>query len=73
MRHSRKRHTLLADAGWISLADAGWISPLYHGNEAETDLKPVGDIAERPISRRFVPALGKFALARMLQMQLLFH
>ena len=27
-------------------ADTGWISPLYHGNEAETDLKPVGDVDE---------------------------
>jgi hypothetical protein len=52
------------------MADAGCILPLYHGNAAETDLKPVGDIAERLISRRFVPAPGKFALARMLQMQL---
>jgi hypothetical protein len=52
------------------MAYAGCILPLYHGNGAETDLKSVGDIAERLISRRFIPAPGKFALARMLQMQL---
>jgi hypothetical protein len=54
------------------MAYAGCILPLYHGNGAETDLKSVGDIAERLISRRFIPAPGKFALARMLQMQLRF-
>jgi hypothetical protein len=54
------------------MADAGCILPLYHGNAAETDLKPVGDIAARLISRWFVPAPGTFALARMLQMQLRF-
>jgi hypothetical protein len=26
-------------------ADTGWISPVYHGNEAETDLKLVGEIS----------------------------
>jgi hypothetical protein len=41
MRHSRKRRTLVAYAGCIL--------PLYHENEAETDLKPVGDVAERLI------------------------
>jgi len=25
-------------------ADTGWISPIYHGNEAETDLNLVGEI-----------------------------
>jgi hypothetical protein len=29
------------------MAYAGCILPLYHGNEAETDLKPVGDVDER--------------------------
>jgi hypothetical protein len=52
------------------MADADCVLPLYHGNAAETDLKAVGDIDERPISPLFVPAPGKFALARMLQMQL---
>ena len=52
------------------MAYADCILPLYHGNGAETDLKPVGDIDEMPILPRFVPAPGKFALARMLQMQL---
>jgi hypothetical protein len=35
------------------MAYAGCILPLYHGNEAETDLKPVGDIDERPILSGF--------------------
>jgi hypothetical protein len=40
MRYSRKRRARRdGDA-----ADTGWISPLYHGNEAETDLKLVGGI-----------------------------
>ena len=26
-------------------ADTGWISPVYHGNEAETDLKLVGEVS----------------------------
>lgn len=60
MRHSRKRRTLMADAGWIS--------PLYHGNEAETDLKPVGDV-ELNAGFDVLPAVGKFALALPLQMQ----
>jgi hypothetical protein len=42
MRYSRKRRAC-ADA---DAADTGWISPVYHGNAAETDLKPVGDINE---------------------------
>ena len=46
------------------------VLPLYHGNAAETDLKAVGDIEQRPISPLFVRGAGKFALARMLQMQL---
>ena len=33
------------------MAYAGCILPIYHGNEAETDLEPVGDIDERPIFR----------------------
>jgi len=33
------------------MADAGWILPVYHGNEAETDLKPVGDVDVMPILR----------------------
>jgi hypothetical protein len=52
------------------MADAGCILPVYHGNEAETDFKPVGDVDEMLIFPHFVPAPGKFALARMLQMQL---
>jgi hypothetical protein len=28
------------------MADADCILPVYHGNEAETDLKPVGDADE---------------------------
>jgi hypothetical protein len=54
------------------MADADCILPVYHGNEAETDLKPVGDADETLIFPPFVPAPGKFALARMLQMQLRF-
>ena len=51
------------------MAYAGCILPLYHGNEAETDLKPVGDV-ELNAGFDVLPAVGKFALARMLQMQL---
>ncbi|MBY0321641.1 MAG: hypothetical protein K2X72_23160 [Reyranella sp.] len=50
------------------MADAGWISPLYHGNEAETDLKPVGDV-ELNAGFDVLPAVGKFALALPMQMQ----
>lgn len=53
MRYSQKRRTLLADAGWIL--------PLYHGNEAETDLKPVGD-RELEVGIWLFLAIGKFAL-----------
>jgi hypothetical protein len=35
------------------MAYADCILPLYHGNAAETDLKPVGDIDERPILSGF--------------------
>jgi hypothetical protein len=61
MRHSRKRRTLIAHAGWIL--------PVYHENEAETDLKPVGDTDGMLILNGLIPALGKFALARTLHMQ----
>lgn len=50
-------------------ADTGWISPLYHGNEAETDLKPVGDINEMLILDGIYLVSGEFALVRTLQMQ----
>jgi hypothetical protein len=51
------------------MAYAGCISPLYHGNEAETDLKLVGDIDEKLICQWFLPTPSKFALAGMLQMR----
>jgi len=35
------------------MADAGWIWPLYHGNEAETDLMPVGGVDWTLVLRRF--------------------
>jgi hypothetical protein len=44
------------------MADTGCISPLYHGNEAETDLMPVGDV-ELIAGFGVLPAVGKFALA----------
>src|SRR5262245_10228228 len=51
MRDSRKRRTLMADAGWIL--------PLYHGNAAETDLKPVDDVD-------WISVFGQFACPRQI-------
>ena len=44
------------------MADAGGVAPLYHGNEAETDLKPVGDI-ELNCRPRHLLATANLALA----------